>query len=85
MDNELGKDKENSKRIQQDKPWKMAIQAGAITRGVGAEELIFLRKEILNTKFIIADTGLTVMSLNCSCKEPEFDSQHIHEVDYNCL
>lgn len=80
-----GKDTEKSKRIQQDKPWKTVIKTGAITRGVGTEELFFLRKEILNTKVFIADMGLTVMSLNCSCKEPEFDSQHIHKVDHNCL
>lgn len=36
----------------------MVIKAGAIMRGVGAEEVFFLRKEILNTKVFIADTGL---------------------------
>lgn len=80
-----GKDTKKNKRIQQDKPWKTVIKTRAITRGVGAEELFFLRKEILNTKVFIADTGLAVMSLNCSCKEPEFDSQHVYEIDHNCL
>lgn len=51
------RDKEKNKRIQQEKRWKTVIKAGAIMRGVGAEELFFLRKEVLNTKVFIAATG----------------------------